>query len=152
MIPDRVARLALVVAYRLIKAVHRYWRPRHVGAAVAVWHDGKILIVRHSYRPGYGLPGGRVKRNETPAAAASRELREEVGIRADPDELLAVAPGTGRKPTHVFEFRPHLRPSVSIDNREIIAASFVDPTDRRARGSLRGYAHQYGNRWKSLPG
>lgn len=42
--------------------------------------DGAILLVRHSYRTGWGLPGGLVDRRERPADALVREVREEVGL------------------------------------------------------------------------
>ncbi len=42
--------------------------------------DGAILLVRLSYRNSWGLPGGLLRRGETPAAAARREVHEEAGL------------------------------------------------------------------------
>lgn len=42
--------------------------------------DGALLLVRQSYRRGWGVPGGLLKRGEAPEDAARREVREEVGI------------------------------------------------------------------------
>lgn len=42
--------------------------------------DGRVLLVRHSYRSRWGFPGGLVNRNEEVADAARREAREEVGL------------------------------------------------------------------------
>lgn len=44
--------------------------------------EGKILLVKHSYQPGWLLPGGGVGRGEPPEEALARELKEEVGFLA----------------------------------------------------------------------
>jgi 8-oxo-dGTP diphosphatase len=42
--------------------------------------DGARLLVRHSYRQGWGVPGGLLKRGEGAADGARRECLEEVGL------------------------------------------------------------------------
>ncbi|WP_051047119.1 NUDIX hydrolase [Nocardia asiatica] len=51
-----------------------------------------VIVIKRAYRGRnagqWGLPGGRVDEGETAAQAALRELHEEVGLRARPDDLL----------------------------------------------------------------
>ena len=71
--------------------------------------DGALLLVRHSYRKGWGLPGGLLKRNEHPRDAATREALEELGVDVDLDgEPIVIIVPEERRITVVF--RARLRP------------------------------------------
>jgi A/G-specific adenine glycosylase len=68
--------------------------PHYTIAAAVVRKRGRVLIDR---RPEDGLlgglwefPGGKQQHGETPAETAAREVREEVGIRIDVGEEIAV--------------------------------------------------------------
>ena len=54
-----------------------------LGVSVAVWRDGKVLLIQRGHDPWQGawsLPGGRVERGETLVEAVARELTEETGL------------------------------------------------------------------------
>lgn len=62
-----------------------------VGAEAAVFDDqGRILVFRRTDDNCWGLPGGWLEPNESPAEAAVREAREETGIEVRVVELLDV--------------------------------------------------------------
>jgi len=58
---------------------YRVTRPVTVGVRLLLVQDGKILLVKHTYRPHWYLPGGKVERGETLEQAARREANEELG-------------------------------------------------------------------------
>ena len=110
----------------------RVRRPRHEGALVAVYVGRELLLLRSSYRVTWNLPGGAVRRGETPEAAALRELAEEIGLVAQ--ELLSAGDAFGnwggrRSRVHYFELRLDRLPELRLDNREIIAARLVSPDE-----------------------
>jgi 8-oxo-dGTP diphosphatase len=66
--------------------VHRVAPSYTVGAMCLITRDdGARLFVRHSYRNGWGVPGGLLKRGEEPADGARRECMEEVGLAIELD-------------------------------------------------------------------
>lgn len=93
---------------------------------------GRVLLVRHSYVPGWHLPGGGVEPGETARGAAMREAQEEGGLDlADPPELFHVyANRTLGRHDHVLLFvardvAPAARPPMS--RLEIREAGFFAP-------------------------
>ncbi len=55
---------------------------------VVIEHEGSLVLVKNSFGPDYWqLPGGGIKFGESVQAAAAREIHEELGITANPDEM-----------------------------------------------------------------
>ncbi|MDO9414835.1 NUDIX domain-containing protein [Pararhizobium sp.] len=63
------------------KVVHAYFsiaRGMTMGVRAACFDsEGRVFLVRHSYVPGWHMPGGGLERGETSYEALAKELREE---------------------------------------------------------------------------
>ena len=129
---------AYIVAHRMLRA---YWfvrRPTTWGSLIAVWHDGELLVVKNSYRRQFSLPGGYVREGETPAQAACRELGEEVGVHVPPERarpsFTAIREFEFRNDgVTIVEVTLQERPSLAVDNREVVWAGFLSPAEIRER-------------------
>ena len=75
-----------------LRAVHlraRLFSPMTLGVrALLLDGQNRIFLVRHSYVPGWYLPGGGVEVGETTGEALAREIREEANIELDGDPAL----------------------------------------------------------------
>ncbi len=134
MLIDRCYQLAYTCAYQLMRIYWRVRRPETHGALVAIWHDGRVLLVRNSYVKYYSLPGGYVRSGESGRAAAVRELREEISLDVEPDTLelaLDVTRDWEGKRDRVELFRLNLpaEPVVAVDNREVVRAEMFAPAE-----------------------
>ena len=71
-------RLPVGIRRRIVRAISPSFT---VGAMCIIERsDGAILLVRHSYRRRWGVPGGLLQRGEDVEAGARREVHEEVGL------------------------------------------------------------------------
>ena len=83
---------------RAPKALRRWTvrlsHPRFAVTAGAVITDGRgrVLLLKHRFRPGagWGMPGGFLERGEQPDAALRRELREEIGLEVEQLKLFTI--------------------------------------------------------------
>ncbi|MEZ5776344.1 MAG: NUDIX domain-containing protein [Hyphomicrobiaceae bacterium] len=142
---------------RIISGVLRpIWRMRRgmtLGAqAIVIDREGRILLIRHGYRPGWHFPGGGVEWHETIEQAMRREVLEETGVVVGPEppplhgifSNFAIFPGDH---VAVFVVRDWHRPSVPPASREIRESAFVAPGDLPAdiaRGARRRVEEVFG--------
>lgn len=148
----RTLQRGALVGYRRLPAALRRWLVRRVAPAYTVGglcvierSDGRILLVRHAYRPRWGLPGGFLKRGEEPPDGARREVREEVGLAIDlVGEPAVVVSPTWRRVDVVFRARPAVSAdpdavsprSVEIDDARWFAPDALPELQQEAAEAL----------------
>ena len=89
MVLKRLIRPSFAAYESVAKVVRRARWPLTIGVRVIVRDaQGRVLLVRHTYTPGWHFPGGGVNKRETAIDAAVREVREETQIELTDAPLL----------------------------------------------------------------
>ena len=129
---DRAWQLSYRLGFWVMRAWWRWRRPEHEGALIAVYLGSSLLMLRCSYRAEWSFPGGGVQPGESPLEAARRELQEEIGLAPSgfgpAQELCGLWDGRIDR-VHVFPMQLDDRPTLRMDNREIVAARFFTPAE-----------------------
>jgi 8-oxo-dGTP pyrophosphatase MutT (NUDIX family) len=117
----------------LLQPWHRLRRGLTLGVRGLVRDaGGQVLLIRHTYAPGWQFPGGGVERGETMEEALARELKEEAAV-----ELLEAPVLFGIYSNHSHFPGDHIglylissyRRSSWRPSAEIADLGFFDPTD-----------------------
>lgn len=120
----------LLPAYRIAM---RQLRGLTLGArALVVDPDGRILLIEHSYTPGWHFPGGGVERDETTEEAIHRELVEEAGILPGHRPRLVSVHSNARlfRGDHVLLYRiEHWTVGPATSRGEILRVGWFHPSE-----------------------
>ncbi|GIF76361.1 NUDIX domain-containing protein [Asanoa siamensis] len=113
--------------------------PRLRSAAGVLFRDaaGGVLLVRPTYKDGWEVPGGGIEADESPLAAAHREVREELGVTAPIGRLLvldwiAATPPWDAGLMFIFDggvLDPEVTARIVLPADELSEFRFVPPTD-----------------------
>lgn len=73
----------------VLQPLYRQTRGLTIGTRTMVLRaSGEVLLIRHTYAPGWLFPGGGVDRGETIYQASAREVSEESGIVPEEEPVL----------------------------------------------------------------
>jgi ADP-ribose pyrophosphatase YjhB (NUDIX family) len=138
---------------RLLHRWSRLTRGMTLGVKALVINEaGEVLLIRHTYVPGWHLPGGGVEVGETAEQALARELAEETAVELNaPPRLHGLLLNLNlarRDHVAVYVIERFVQGRPTVPNREIAELGFfaVDalpagttaPTQRRIEEVLHG--------------
>lgn len=143
---SRLISQSVGMATRVVSRVRRLTRvgrwPLTLGVRAVVLDDeGQVMLVRHTYAPGWHFPGGGVDQRETLSQAAARELREEalLAVRGEPTFFGIYLSLTDNKSDHigVFVVRHFEQVTGRMRTLEIAEARFF-PVTALPKGTTSG--------------
>ena len=126
-VPVPIRRQGYRVAHRMLRGWWFITRPHVQGVKCVLSNEDSVVLVRHTYgHSDWELPGGGVRRDESPADAARREMEEELGVRLD--ELASLGhinarPYRAHDQIHCFQAELSGR-ELTMDEGELAAAEW----------------------------
>jgi 8-oxo-dGTP pyrophosphatase MutT (NUDIX family) len=131
-LPVPLRRLIYRIGYRVLQVFWLVMHPAVSGAKCVATHDGRVLLVRHTYgNRAWDLPGGTMRRGESPARTAQREFAEEIGVDVEPwTDLGDLIMGIGASLHTLHCFHADLpTPDVELDLGELQTSGWFSPAD-----------------------
>jgi 8-oxo-dGTP pyrophosphatase MutT (NUDIX family) len=102
-----------------------------LGVRAVLLDDRKVLLLKHTYLPGWQFPGGGVEPEETAEASAAREVIEETGYAVAGRPVLHGfylnrLAGGARDHVAVYVWRKFSMVRAFVPNHEIAALGWFD--------------------------
>ncbi len=115
-------------------AYSRLARGMTLGVRAVLLKGNRVVLVKHTYVPGWHFPGGGVETGESLGEALEREIREEAGAAlTGPPELFAIYRNArGHRADHVALYvcrEWEAREMPRLPNREIVACESFPADD-----------------------
>lgn len=108
----------------------RNFKPTMEASGVFCEYKGRVLFLkRHSDKIEgltWGIPAGKLERDEKPIEAAVRELNEEVGIQVPIEVVQPIAPLYVRRPDLDFIFHMYYLPLAALPELNIAPQEHID--------------------------
>ena len=142
--PRRLRGAAYQAFYRLPHGIRRrivrIVVPKYLVGAVCIIRDaeatdpGRLLLLRQPPGRRWGLPAGLLKKAESPAVGAARELHEESGVEIDPGDLTPAVPNAivhpkGWVDTVFMGTVPASETKLVVDGGEVLEADWFPLDD-----------------------
>jgi 8-oxo-dGTP pyrophosphatase MutT (NUDIX family) len=112
----------------LMHRVFYLTRGMTVGVRAACFDgEGRVFLVRHTYVPGWYMPGGGMERGETALGALHKELREEgnLVVKGEPQLVHVYYNRKASKRDHVLFYRVDVEQTTPrLPNMEIAESGF----------------------------
>lgn len=134
----------LYILYKTVRIpIKWYWKIFRVqtrGVRVLLVQDKTVILVKHWYNPLIVMPGGGIKKNETPEQAAIREVKEELNFTIEQLEyLLGIYQNKKEgKNDIVYCFVAHIPQGISLQKYRFnfeIASIVVSNSDNLPQGT-----------------
>jgi 8-oxo-dGTP pyrophosphatase MutT (NUDIX family) len=126
--PPEMSAFRYRVMTRVAHFIYFFTKGMTVGVRAACFDaQGRIFLVRHSYIPGWHMPGGGVERYETVREALVKELREEGNLQLTAPPVLFQVYYNRRtsKRDHVVFYRCEVEQTAPrLKDHEIVESGF----------------------------
>ncbi len=121
------------------------------GGVVIICRDNEKILLQKEYSYPvdevlWQFPGGKIETNESPAAAANRELAEESGLRARQVAEIGAFYADNRRTSarlHVVVAENFSKHNLTPDTSEIIESEWIEINDIKQmikKGEIKNYA------------